>query len=84
MNFDNIEVDINPDYTMMKKVNDNLYLSQEQMDILDEFGIDFRKFSKLSDLIFAVEEAYETSGDEVLDNLLDILSERNYYENYNK
>lgn len=84
MNFDNIEVDINPDYTMMKKVNKNLYLSQEQMDILEEFNINYKEYSNLSDLIYAIEEVYEVSGDEVLDNLLDILAERNYYENYNK
>lgn len=84
MNFDNIEVDINPDYTMMKKVNKNLYLSQEQMDILEEFNIDYRSFNNLSDLIYAIEEAYESTGEDILDNLLDVLSERNYYENYNK
>lgn len=84
MNFDNIEVDINPDYTMMKKVNKNLYLSQEQMDILEEFNIDYRCFNNLSDLIYSIEEAYESTGEDILDNLLDVLSERNYYENYNK
>lgn len=84
MNFDNIEVDINPDYTMMKKVNNNLYLSQEQMDILKDFNINYQEFNNLRDLIYAIEEVYENTGDVVLDNLLDVLSERNYYENYNK
>lgn len=84
MNFDNIEVEINPDYTMMKRINDALYLSQEQIDILEEFNIDYRQFHKLSDLILAIEEIYDSTGDEVLNNLLDILSERDYYENYNK
>lgn len=84
MNFDNIDVEINLDYTMMKKVNDKIYLSQEQMDILDEFNIDYRSYSNLRDLILAIEETYEECGDDVLNNLLDILSERDYYENYNK
>ncbi len=84
MNFDNIEVDINPDYTMMKKVKDKLYLSQEQMDILKEFNIDYMQYNNLRELILALEELYETSGDEAINNLLDILSERDYYENYNK
>ena len=34
--FDNIDVEINPDYTMMKKVNGNLYLSEEQMEIFNQ------------------------------------------------
>lgn len=84
MNFDNIDIDINPDYTMMKKVNDKLYLSQEQMDLLDEFNINYMNYSNLRDLILAIEDIYEECGDEVLNNLLDILSERDYYENYNK
>lgn len=84
MDFGKIEVDINPDYTMMKKVNGNLYLSQEQMDILEEFNINYKEFNNLSDLIYVIEEAYESTGEDVLDNLLDVLSERNYYENYNK
>ena len=49
--FDNIDVEINPDYTMMKKVNGNLYLSEEQMEILKSYNIDYMKFSSLKDLI---------------------------------
>ena len=33
---------------------------------------------------FEVEEVFEECGDDVLNNLLNILSERDYYENYNK
>ena len=84
MKFDNIEVDINPDYTMMKKVKDKLYLSQEQMDILKEFNIDYMQYNNLRELILALEGLYETSRDDAINNLLDILSERDYYENYNK
>lgn len=84
MDTSKIEIDINPDYTMMKQVNGNLYLSQEQMDILDSFNINYREYSNLSSLILEVEEALEETGDEVLDNLLDVLEERNYYQNYNK
>lgn len=84
MDTSKIEIDINPDYTMMKQVNENLYLSQEQMDILDSFNINYREFTNLSSLILEVEEALEETGDEVLDNLLDVLEERNYYQNYNK
>ncbi|CDB28265.1 unknown [Firmicutes bacterium CAG:582] len=82
--FDNIDVEINPDYTMMKKVNGNLYLSEEQMEILKSYNIDYMKFSNLKDLIHELMEEIEENDDDVLENLLDVLSERDYYENYNK
>lgn len=82
--FDDIDVEINPDYTMMKKVNGNLYLSEEQMEILKSYNIDYVKFSSLKDLIHELMEEIEENDDDVLENLLDVLSERDYYENYNK
>lgn len=82
--FDNIDVEINPDYTMMKKVNGNLYLSEEQMEILKSYNIDYMRFSSLKDLIHELMEEIEENDDDVLENLLDVLSERDYYENYNK
>lgn len=82
--FDDIDVEINTDYTMMKKVNGNLYLSEEQMEILKSYNIDYMKFSSLKDLIHELMEEIEENDDDVLENLLDVLSERDYYENYNK
>lgn len=82
--FDDIDVEINPDYTMIKKVNGNLYLSEEQMEILKSYNIDYMKFSSLKDLIHELMEEIEENDDDVLENLLDVLSERDYYENYNK
>ena len=82
--FGNIDVEINPDYTMMKKVNGNLYLSEEQMEILKSYNIDYMKFSSLKDLFHEQMKKIEKNDDDVLENLLDVLSERDYYENYNK
>ena len=45
-----LDVDINPDYTMMKKLKNGLYLSQEQIDILNNYNIDYLSFNNLSDL----------------------------------
>ena len=42
------------------------------------------KFSSLKDLIHELMEEIEENDDDVLENLLDVLSERDYYENYNK
>lgn len=82
--FGKLDVEINPDYTMMKKVNGSLYLSEEQMEILKSYNIDYMKFDNLKDLIHELMEEIEENDDDVLENLLDVLSERDYYENYNK
>ena len=81
---DNIDIDINPSYTMMKTLPNGLSLSQEQMDILDEYNIDYLSCKSLNELIYKIEHVYDETDDDVLNNLLDILSERDYYENYNK
>ncbi len=82
MKLEDIEIDINPDYTMMKKQKNGLYLSQEQIDILDEYNINYMQCKNLSELIFMVENS--EIEDDVIMNMLDILAERDYYENYKK
>ena len=84
MDLSNLEVEINPDYTMMKKINKNIYLSQEQMDILDSFNVDYKNCSSLNEIINELEIILDETDDDIIANLLDILSERNYYENYKK
>lgn len=84
MDLSNIEVEINPDRTMMKRVNGNLYLSSEQMEILDKYNVDYKRINSLSDLIFELENIEEETDDVLISNLLDVLSERNYYENFKK
>lgn len=79
-----LDIEINPEYTMMKKLKNGLYLSQEQIDILNNYNIDYLSYNNLSDLILVITEIYEDTDDDVLSNLLDILEERNYYENFKK
>ncbi|MBR6073571.1 MAG: hypothetical protein IKP76_04550 [Bacilli bacterium] len=81
---DNIDVEINPDYTMMKTLPNGLMLSEEQIDILKEYNIDYLSCKSLNELIYKIENVYDETNDDVLNNLLDILSERDYYENFNK
>ena len=80
----NIDIEIDPSYTMMKKLPNGLMLSQEQIDILEEYNIDYLGCKSLNELIYKVETIYDETEDDVLNNLLDVLSERDYYENYNK
>ena len=85
MDLSNIEVEINPEYTMMKKINNKgLFLSQEQVEILQSYNINYMMCSNIRELMIEVEELYEECGDDVLNNLLNVLAERDYYENYNK
>lgn len=85
MDLSKLEVEINPEYTMMKKINNKgLYLSKEQVEILESYHIDYMKCSNIRELMIEIEEVYEECDDDVLNNLLNVLSERDYYENYNK
>ncbi len=81
---DNIDIEINPEYTMMKTLPNGLMLSNEQIDILKEYNIDYLSCKSLNELIYKIETIYDETNDDVLNNLLDVLSERDYYENYNK
>ncbi len=81
---DKIDIDINPNYTMMKKLPNGLKLSQEQIDILDSYNINYKKCKSLNELIYKINIVYDNTNDDVLSNLLDVLSERDYYENYPK
>jgi len=79
-----MDVEINPEYTMLKKVNKNLSLSQEQIDILKSYDVNYSVCNSLGELIYELEEIYNETGDDVINNLLDVLQERDYYENYKK
>jgi hypothetical protein len=79
-----MDVEINPEYTMLKKVNKTLSLSQEQIDILENYNVDYVNCKNLSELIFELEEIFNETGDDIINNLLDVLQERDYYENYKK
>ncbi len=66
------------------KVNDKLYLTNYQIEVLKRFNINYQNMSSLKEIIYEAEEAYEDTLDEELDIILSELSERNYYENTNK
>lgn len=68
----------------LKKVNDKLYLTNYQIDVLKRNDINPENYTSLTDIIYLAEEAYEDTLDEELEIILGELSERNYYENTNK
>ena len=67
------------------KINNNLYLTNNQIDILKRYKIDYETSNSIRDLMIKIENIldYEEEIPELVD-LLDKLSERNYYEFTNK
>ena len=49
------------------KVNDKLYLTNYQIEVLKRFNIDYQNMSSLNEIIYEAEEAYEDTLDEELD-----------------
>ena len=67
------------DKTFLKKRENNLLLSDNDIEILDSNNINYLNFRTLSELIFAITEALEESDDPRLEELSIKLGEYNYY-----
>lgn len=78
------EIDIKNNFRINR--GNDIYLSNNQISILERNKIDYKKYSSLSSLIFDIEEYLNTTLeiDDELDELLTDLSEFNYYKNTNK
>ena len=87
-NMDNIDYDsLIPDIekTKLKKIKNDIYLSDAWIEILERYDIDYRKYNSISALIFYIEEILN-SGIEAneLEELSRDIQEFNYYNNTNK
>ena len=80
----NILNNINFNNNKLIKINNNLYLTKNQMETLEKYNINYKISNSMRDLMLKIEEILDYDYDEELDNLLNNLSERNYYENTNK
>lgn len=76
--------DIDFNKNKYQKINDKLYLTNYQIEVLRRFDIEPSNYQDIKSIIYEAEEAYEETKDEELDQILNELSERNYYENTNK
>ena len=71
--------------SFLKKYN-NIYISEEQKNILERYDFNIEKYISISELIYDIEECLNNSV-EVLDDLewvSQTISEYNYYNNTNK
>lgn len=85
---DDLGIDLNIDKTAHKLRENNLILSDEEIEILERHNIDYKQYNSVESLIFAIEnyiadvQGYIEITD--IDNLSSTLSEYNYYNNTNK
>ena len=85
---DNIDYDsLIPDIekTKLKKIKNDIYLSDACIEILERYDIDYRKYNSISALIFDIEEILNSGVDaNELEELSRDIQEFNYYNNTNK
>lgn len=92
MKINNEEIDINDiiDITKLEKNflkvrNNGIMLSDEQIEVLNRYNIDYNKYYNIEQLIYEIEEELNNGfGSDDLEWLQQELAERNYYQNTNK
>lgn len=71
--------------SFLKKYN-NIYISEEQKDILDKYDINVNNYSNIASLIYDIEDILNNSTQslEDLEWVSESIAEYNYYNNTNK
>lgn len=73
------------DYYMKQNLENGLILSQEEIDILEKYQINYRGISTVKQLIFEIEECLDEVNEcDDLEWLSQNISEQDYYQNTNK
>ena len=71
--------------SFIKEVKENIYLSNDDINILKRYNIDYMKYINMKELMFDLEDYINNNEtDEDLEELLVKLSEYNYYFKTNK
>ena len=86
INGENINIDdlFNQKY-MHKEIKKGIFLSDNQCEILNSYGISLNDFSSIVELIYLIDEILEDNPDASdLEGVEDEISEFNYYANTNK
>ena len=85
INDQNINIDdLVSDKYMHKKLDNGLFLSEYQIDVLLRNGIDPYKCGSIDELIYLIDEILDEDDDEELDIISKEIMEFNYYANTNK
>ena len=72
------------DKSFMKRRENNLMLSDNDINVLERNGINYLKFNNLKELLFQIEEVLEENYDDELEEISMKLGEYNYYNYTNK
>ena len=85
ININDLTNDVYNDKTMLKMRGNGIYLSDNDIDVLERYNIDYNRYNSLDSLIFDIEEILNEETDlEDLEEISSKLSELNYYNNTNK
>ena len=76
------ELNLESDY--LKRRSNGLYLSDNQIEVLRKYDINYEKYTNLNSLIFEIEEILNEQELEDLEEVSSKLAELNYYNNTNK
>lgn len=68
----------------LKRRENNILLSDRQVEILTRNGIDYKKYSNISSLLFDIEEVLNEEEDFELEEISKQLAEIHYYSETNK
>ncbi|MDD3452968.1 MAG: hypothetical protein PHN42_01655 [Bacilli bacterium] len=77
---------IDVDKVILKDRGNNIFLSDEHIEILNKYEINYEICFNINELIFKIEDVLNDSYDELddLEYLSNLISEYNYYNNTNK
>ena len=85
LDIDSLTKDVYNDKSMIKMRGNGIYLSDNQIEVLKRYDIDYKKYISLNSLIFELEEILNEEVDASdLEEVSSRLSELNYYNNTNK
>lgn len=75
--------EINFEKNMHKSIN-NMLLTENQMDVLNRYNIDYNKCSSMNELLYYIDECLNEIDAEDLEKVSLEIAETNYYMNTNK
>lgn len=85
LNIDELTKEVYDDKNMIKMRGNGIYLSDNDVQTLKKYNINYEKYSSLNSLIFGIEEILNEEVDtDDLEQISSKLSELNYYNNTNK
>lgn len=85
MKYDHLLADI-ISQNELKKVNDKVYLTNYQMEVLKKYNIPYESCASIGEIVFYIEEILneDTNDFDDLESVSSSLAESDYYQNYRK